>query len=1224
MSKGRKRFNIKNIMEKPTKLVAGIIVLLLLVVLTLNFENIKIGTLKLLNALGFYNEEVKDVMIKQDGYDDNKSATWAVSKSVSWKDLNTTSLSYSVHVNPLVPEEHLKDIVLIIDSSASMGNNWGLSDTKDYTKNLIDYLLDSKENRVAIITFNETATILSDFTNDKAKVLELIDGIKAEGNANLYKPLLELEKLMNNYQPQEGRDTTSIFISDEQLNFRKTNILGQYKLLKEKHPYLNFRQLLYDKNSTFNYTNEVTTSLGTNLTDICMWVGANERETQRMLDILFYFTYMDDGQRLDYEVFNVTDEIDDHWYIESEKDLDAYGGEAKLIEENGKQKIIWTLGENDVRSTSDMYGNKKINLEQLFNYREKNFNSRHYPNLKITLKLKDKYIGKRDFFGMTKNDAVIEYRTEKESNVHIKKETKIPVIQYGYDVIYDDNMPAQCGKSTQTKELHFTYEKVSKKSETPSCEGYLFAGWEIVEDNLNMVNSNTFVMPEKNVNIRGTWTKQTIAKEMDGTVYEKTTLYKHLEQEAKTSEFIKQYTGDHKDSFTGTGDQNIYYYTSPNKIEDFGDRFKVYSDTIDSSHSWKYEEDGRAFYYDYNAYSSEISIPLSNGLNYAVFAGMCWQIVRTTDTGGIKMFFRGNTDSNGTCDYANQSDRGWTSGTSTVYFGSPIYISSSYEFDENTGKFKLTGELEQVELTYDFVTGYGTIYHDDDDFRDKIRNKYTCQSGNPDATCSSLYYIVPQATDLTHRSPYYKAVVISPNGYIQRDFGSGEYMPGGSMADVGYMNNKRYGFTSISSSLPSSSIKFTNQRRDYIGNAKYWLADSVSYDSTTKKYQLVNTFKLSSVDDYEQLKGKYTFFSTGDGTYTYVYYIYDVKVTNGYIQYLYQQLEENNSIESYATYYTYGDDYQINEDGTFTILNPTTITQYDFEIDDLRFDKKIVCKGESATCKDPMRINGKISGTASSYYGSKKFSNSFTYKDGKYILDDEDSEYYGWTQPDSSKVQDKHYTCNNESGECEKLIYLVNYFSSGMQYGLLLENGKDGKDYIDEMLHAEDINKNDSVIKATLDLWYEHYMKDYEEYLDDDFVLCNNRSFIPGSEQLFEDSKYLSEGKTPDLYCKNVTDTFSTKNDKAKLKYPVGLLTLAEARLMNSEYFYTDGATAYSSSPVTAFGAYGQTVGLASNYNSGASVYGSYAIRPTIILRPGIEYTSGTGSKKDPYVIEVN
>ena len=69
-----------------------------------------------------------------------------------------------------------------------------------------------------------------------------------------------------------------------------------------------------------------------------------------------------------------------------------------------------------------------------------------------------------------------------------------------------------------------------------------------IAKDISKVNDDVFVMPEHDVHIRGTWAKQSIVKAMDGTVHEKTTLYKVLQNEAATGTYAKEYTGSHQDS----------------------------------------------------------------------------------------------------------------------------------------------------------------------------------------------------------------------------------------------------------------------------------------------------------------------------------------------------------------------------------------------------------------------------------------------------------------------------------------------------------------------------------------------------------------------------------------------------------------------------------------------------------------------------------------------------
>lgn len=85
-------------------------------------------------------------------------------------------------------------------------------------------------------------------------------------------------------------------------------------------------------------------------------------------------------------------------------------------------------------------------------------------------------------------------------------------------------------------------------------------------------------------------------------------------------------------------------------------------------------------------------------------------------------------------------------------------------------------------------------------------------------------------------------------------------------------------------------------------------------------------------------------------------------------------------------------------------------------------------------------------------------------------------------------------------------------------------------------------------------------MLDFAKYLEDS-VYCNDRSVIDygnwastnnvtGYGMGYETIKFKNYNLNDELYCKNITDRFSVSNDKAKLKYPVGLVSLPELHLL--------------------------------------------------------------------------
>ena len=88
----------------------------------------------------------------------------------------------------------------------------------------------------------------------------------------------------------------------------------------------------------------------------------------------------------------------------------------------------------------------------------------------------------------------------------------------------------------------------------------------------------------------------------DANYYTKTDkLYNVLKRATDVGTYAKEYTGTHQDSISGNGDKKIYYWYGSNATN---------GTTIQN-------------------------------LNNVIFAGQCWQMIRTTDTGGVKMIYNG-------------------------------------------------------------------------------------------------------------------------------------------------------------------------------------------------------------------------------------------------------------------------------------------------------------------------------------------------------------------------------------------------------------------------------------------------------------------------------------------------------------------------------------------------------------------------------------------------------
>ena len=1089
---------------KLTGFILSFLIIFLFVISLFTGKNIVlVGVKKVLNGVGIYTEEISNVDITSNNYDEEGS--WKINKSAKWTSSTTAEVVFDVNSIRKVNNTK-KDIILVLDVSDSMAGD-KIDKVLNDTKELIDYVLSDGDNRIALITFDSMSTIVSDFTNDKDELINKLNNIEVKGATNYNASLKNVNTIMDGYTKENGRDVVTLFLTDGYPNTETPNQVGAYEVLKDKYPYMNINGVQYEMGKDIiKEIKEISDE---------QW-SANQ---STLNNVLFEASV----SPLKYEEYVVTDYISEDFKVNSVDDIEVSVGKVELTEENGLQKITWNLGNSRYATGS---------------------------NAKMTIKLNLKKEQKEEVLLPTNKKESITYKLDDESEMTVNS-NETPVLKNIYEVKYDTNAPVGCELEKVDSEKHGIYTTVKKKTDELSCDGYLFKGWEMDEEDskdITSVGNDYFIMPVHDVTMRATWTKQSITKAMDGKVHEKTTLYRVFENKAKTGTYAKEYTGDHQDSMDKTkSTKNIYY--------------------------WYANDDTNA-----NTILDK---------NNVIFADHCWQMIRTTDTGGVKMIYNGEVE-DGKCLTTRGTHVGY-SGSTNMNLNTSYYYGTSYTYDSTSESFSLSGTV---------TTGTIDV------------GRYTCLNNSQDGTCTTLYYVDSLSTGTT-----YNVLSLNANSAYSQ-FGKLSFnKKATSLADVGYMYNTRYESNSPKS-LTELVTDFTFINKDY------WFADSVTYNNGG--YSLNNPYKVSSTSEYENLVGKYTF-RRSDETYTgsTVYHIGNV---NGSMVY-YKKLTGGATTQNDT--YTYGTSYTDNGDGTYTINNPTTISWTDFYTKYSIMEGKFVCKNVSDnTCSDLWYIIYSYNSDNTFRYVRVKdklmLGNSFVYENGKYKLTNTIESNEAEVMSHISMFNNYHYTCFNETGECTTLFYIYN-IRYDVKYYIELNNGNSVEDAMNEMLYMNTMN---STIKTGVDAWYENTLINYSDYLEDT-IFCNDRStrtlggWDANGGYVTSFLRFKNTVENTILSCKNETDKFSTENEKAKLKYKVGLLSASEMYLLNSNILQKADESFWLLSPVDFYEnkALGKYLNSNGNIYSN-SVYYAYGVRPAISLIPGIEYSSGDGSMENPYVID--
>ena len=237
-----------------------------------------------------------------------------------------------------------------------------------------------------------------------------------------------------------------------------------------------------------------------------------------------------------------------------------------------------------------------------------------------------------------------------------------------------------------------------------------------------------------------------------------------------------------------------------------------------------------------------------------IFGGFCWEMIRTTETGGIKMIYNGEPV-NGKCESTRSTHKGVV-GANAAYtpFSSSYLYGSSYTYDENNNTFTLV----------DTFTGTWN----DSTYQNFI-GKFTCRSTSN--TCTTIYNLTGY---YSNTQAYATAFTVDSNVDYSA-IGKSPYNGALSLDMAGYKYNNSY-VPIYGSFSGANTIKYGNSFTYNSGTNTYTLSGTTnSFSDWSTGYNTINNTHYTCFNESgtcEQIKYIY---ATPD---TYAYYI---NISNG-------------------------------------------------------------------------------------------------------------------------------------------------------------------------------------------------------------------------------------------------------------------------------------------------------------------------------------------------------
>ena len=456
-------------------------------------------------------------------------------------------------------------------------------------------------------------------------------------------------------------------------------------------------------------------------------------------------------------------------------------------------------------------------------------------------------------------------------------------------------------------------------------------------------------------------------------------------------------------------DKTLYAVLKRETIRGYASKYTgAHQDSIDPSKS---TEDIYHFYGSTAAKGTEIL-----NKNNVLFADKCWQMIRTTDTGGVKLLYNGDPET-------------------SIVNGETIY-----NCGDTRNLFHMGGILSEVSLngTYKYAKNYtattsGDVTtftliddpNDPDDYKSITINASNAQSAIEDIA-ENYPYTCRNATGTcqisnSNKIVFYKvdSYISSVNAYVYKSIfkdriGNAQFNTKyNSPTYVGYMYGDVYPYSGFEALLDEDFTTSVDLNTDAMTlGTSYYYADSYDYGETTANtYTLTSPTQITSSTDYSTLVGKYII--NGATASSSINYVIGIGENNS----AYVKTLSNGDIDVSIKL---SDSITDNGNGTYTLDSPiTTVELKNWYTDYASYIGKYTCGDSNTTCSSPKFI-GKTTSTTYGYIDESQTMTLSKSRSGLALTD-----YVTITMRDyfdgyNTTYKDYVYTCGNNDTTCTK------------------------------------------------------------------------------------------------------------------------------------------------------------------------------------------------------------
>ncbi|MDO4730401.1 MAG: vWA domain-containing protein, partial [Candidatus Saccharibacteria bacterium] len=450
---------------------------------------------------------------------------------------------------------------------------------------------EGSDNTVSIVSFGTNAQIDSHWSKDKEALKNIVDTFDSYAS--------DITNLTNYYDAfVKANELLAEYNHSDDRNtviVFLTDGLPCHETPKQVAEYASLKE-----NYPYVIVNAIQYEMGPWIMDSIEEVSDRQfvAEEHNVADVILDASMI----HLNYEDLNITDYINGNYFEfdqEAENNITTSYGTAEYNGEGELEKISW-----DVSSLPSGRG----------------------ATLTFKIKLKETAMYSEDFLPTNNHETILANLPETPLEEVSSEET--PVLKSAYRVYYQSNTDGTCSAygMPSYSEVHHVFETVAISTAKPTCKDHNFAGFRMASEGVGQFNDDYFVMPEEDVYIRATWSKISIDKTMDGeTVNDPQKLYDVIASRSKGKA-------------NGTDTKSATYIN--------------YGASKPSETSGVYEYSGTGA----GSYANPVYFERGEiNDNNIIFGGFCWYVIRTTETGGVKLLYNGTPNEAGYCRFLGAS-----------------------------------------------------------------------------------------------------------------------------------------------------------------------------------------------------------------------------------------------------------------------------------------------------------------------------------------------------------------------------------------------------------------------------------------------------------------------------------------------------------------------------------------------------------------------------------------